>query len=699
MKARFLGLQDSMSLGTYDKTKTSVLGRAYQKTVNSKNCLGPAQNKFLDCNTDGNITPSPGMMLTDNGRLFIMGTITSGVGQLLYYDFNLSTGVSSYVGKIQITMPNQAATTHTVRGLKVYNDAGNTGWKIALLTTGSVAINGGLFVINKVDKADFGPVSFTTFPTAITDDSKGVYFYQSPTELGSLNLHTTGTELILNTSSGKIYSHNGISATHQFYSWDLTVAPTINNTVSCTTPIATPGVVNATAHGFVAGDVVVFSVTGGSLPTGLTAGTVYFVIAAGLTANAFQVSLTSGGAAIAFTGTTSGTQVVRRGFGQSANSFVTKTGNLPALSGTLLQVGAGHYVASSSYISGSDFGFFATTTNIYMGKLSELTSGAVTWPSLITANVLGAPNTILAPTAAFAQYSATLDRAFVITNASIMLEKGFVNNAIEHVFGQVDNTYFESNPSVIPSFGLGAVSGVETRQGWLLLVGNAVGQRGVVYTDARSDDSFDYSTVISKVFADDLTQPRQISTIEENYDITGIESFYYRASNNYSDTLFDSKDGGWVSIASGQDLIGVSGLKYIQIKINWSILDGFSSSPAQVVDVSLSYDASNEISDSWAGSVDNSSQAGSSPCRSAFRLKTAYASLVPTLYFRAYDDSGNLVASANTVTNAADFQYSTNNGSSWSSLGTIPNVALTTEVRYNWTSPPGVAITVNLKES
>jgi hypothetical protein len=51
-------------------------------------------------------------------------------------------------------------------------------------------------------------------------------------------------------------------------------------------------------HGLVAGDTVIFE-TDGALPTGLTADTVqYFVIAAGLTTVAFEVSTTLGGAAV-----------------------------------------------------------------------------------------------------------------------------------------------------------------------------------------------------------------------------------------------------------------------------------------------------------------------------------------------------------------------------------------------------------------
>lgn len=60
---------------------------------------------------------------------------------------------------------------------------------------------------------------------------------------------------------------------------------------------AAPGVVTWTAHGLVAGKPVFFRTTG-TLPTGFSPNVAYYVIAAGLTANTFQLSATVGGAAI-----------------------------------------------------------------------------------------------------------------------------------------------------------------------------------------------------------------------------------------------------------------------------------------------------------------------------------------------------------------------------------------------------------------
>lgn len=72
-----------------------------------------------------------------------------------------------------------------------------------------------------------------------------------------------------------------------------------------TMTIASPCVVTMTNHGLQAGSSVVFTTTG-ALPTGLTAGTRYYVISAGLTADAFEVSATDGGAAINTSGSQSG---------------------------------------------------------------------------------------------------------------------------------------------------------------------------------------------------------------------------------------------------------------------------------------------------------------------------------------------------------------------------------------------------------
>jgi hypothetical protein len=76
-----------------------------------------------------------------------------------------------------------------------------------------------------------------------------------------------------------------------------------------TVTIASPGVFTLNNHGLVAGDAIVFQTTG-ALPTGLSAATTYYVISAGLTTNAFEVSTTVGGSAVNTSGTQSGVHSV-----------------------------------------------------------------------------------------------------------------------------------------------------------------------------------------------------------------------------------------------------------------------------------------------------------------------------------------------------------------------------------------------------
>lgn len=78
-----------------------------------------------------------------------------------------------------------------------------------------------------------------------------------------------------------------------------------DKSATCTMTIASPAVVTMTGHGLVAGSPFKFSTTG-ALPTGVTAGTQYYVISTGLTADAFQFSTSIGGSAVNSSGTQSG---------------------------------------------------------------------------------------------------------------------------------------------------------------------------------------------------------------------------------------------------------------------------------------------------------------------------------------------------------------------------------------------------------
>ena len=162
---------------------------------------------------------------------------------------SLTTGAPVYIRTIRITIADLAATTHAYRGLKVI-DSGTSGWRIFLATSGSVAINGGLYCVNNVALADFIPTGpGTLFPNATGLNQKATYFLQDPSNIGvgQLNIATAGVTLDI--PNNRVYVHNGISATHQFYVYSS------NSNLNC--PLSVGASIDAgtdrvtiTAHGY-----------------------------------------------------------------------------------------------------------------------------------------------------------------------------------------------------------------------------------------------------------------------------------------------------------------------------------------------------------------------------------------------------------------------------------------------------------------
>jgi hypothetical protein len=93
-----------------------------------------------------------------------------------------------------------------------------------------------------------------------------------------------------------------------------------------TITIASPGVVTWTGHGLKAGASVVFSTTG-ALPTGITAGTTYYVLTAGLATDSFRISATPEGTVVNTSGSQSGTHTATTSNVISTSGRVTMARN------------------------------------------------------------------------------------------------------------------------------------------------------------------------------------------------------------------------------------------------------------------------------------------------------------------------------------------------------------------------------------
>lgn len=680
-------------VGSYDQTKTTTQGRITQKTINGDVVLGPPLNKFVDVQTDAAVTPANLVHLTENGRLFTVVAEAAGVAVITLHTVNMTTMATSYVGKIQVQLPDSAATTHTYRALKV-KDTGTTGWHLIIVSVGSVVINGGVFLVHNIDLADFVPIGFPTIPFATGDNQKAVYFLQDPTKLGAN--HTTANVAnvaaagaVYDKTANRLYVHDGVAATHRYFVYDTSVTPTYST--SAITGTAATDVINHAGHTFINGDQIVFSSLSGG--AGLTNGTTYFVVGS-VAGVSYQVSATSGGAAINFT-TDIASGNVGRAFGISGALFLHQTGNLPALTGTLLLTDSEDFAQPTGVnvsVDGFDCVFFGTSSNLYLGRLSELTSGAVTWPSLQTCNLLGTANQITAPTAVQVAWSNVLNRAIYTTNTAVFVLKQFVSNSIELIFGGLNNRYLEALVgNDVVEFQMAAITGVDLEAGILAVSGSTAGQRGVYLLDVRSNYNFDYSYIVTKVLDTPQAQMRFINTLDQLYEYTGSLQVYYRTSG------FGSISGGWTAIPFAEDLSGFTGGDQIQFKILFDTLGLDTSIHAQLHEFSFTYESVNESSDHWQVSKDLSSTGGTH--KVVWYLAKAYASTVPTLYARAYQQGTTTnVGSANTGANPGSFRYSTNGGTSWNALGTIPNT-VGTLVEWTISPTPSVDYLPSIRES
>jgi hypothetical protein len=539
-------------------------------------------------------------------------------------------------------------------------------------------------MVNNLALSDFVPTGFATIPYATSNNQKAVYFLQDPAAIGVGQLQTASTGGVLDRTTNLFYAHNGVSATHQYYVYDINVAPTYTLDTGIT-GVAATDIINHT-NSFLDNDPIVFtSLSGGA---GLTANTVYFV--RNRTSTTYQVAVTSGGAAINFT-TDISSASVGRAFGTTGSNFLHKTGNLPALTGVLLGTDSEDFATPSGTTNnGQNCAFFATSTNFYLGQLSELTAGATTWPSLITVNALGSPNQITAPTPVYAGWSNALNRIVYSVSIGVFVIKEFLNNQIETILGGSNNRYLEGFPlNNVVELQTTTISGMALSQGYLCFTSSTIGQRGVYVCDLRSDSKYDYSYVVTRVLDLEADRLEFITTVDKLFDFTGSLQVYYRTSG------FNSITGGWVEIPFASLLESFAPGSQVQFKIAFATLGLDTSIHAQLCEFFLAYEGANEVSEYWEYSEDDSSSGN--PTDIVWRLKKVYPTSIPNLRFLANDLTNSVVTDHNSVAQIANFAYSTNNGTSYVAFGTPPNT-VGTLVRYRYTSPPGVDIRPSLKE-
>lgn len=142
-------------------------------------------------------------------------------------------------------------------------------------------------ILNVVPRGDgYGPFrDFAALTQALPDDCRGAFYA----------LKSDGSVAIFAATSVALFLANNTD-----FSWKP-----VSKVTTVTISNASPGVITLVGHGFAANYPLVLS-TSGTLPTGLTAGTTYYVKTV-LDADTFTVSATVGGAAINTSSAGSGT--------------------------------------------------------------------------------------------------------------------------------------------------------------------------------------------------------------------------------------------------------------------------------------------------------------------------------------------------------------------------------------------------------
>lgn len=384
--------------------------------------------------------------------------------------------------------------------------------------------------------------------------------------------------------------------------------------------------------------------------------------------------------------------------GITTNLYLHETGALPTLTGTLLTTNSEELTTP---ISGPNAGqlcaVFFTTSNMYRGRLSDLTSGTTSWPSLEFVNTNAEPSLILNNiTAVRATFSDLHQRAIIVSGANTVaqyiLVKPFANDTSDLYVGIGGNDNFEALTQEMYRFKIQALPvGFDARSGNMLMLSTTTGQRGILTAAFDVDDVFGLTYITTPVIdvTNQIMSKVTLGFVRQNR--ASPVKIYYRT------TGFGSATGSWIALPDSLDMgavLAASG--QVQFKITYKVFEGNATNGLQIYSFGVISQDLNAVSSNWEYSHDDSSPGN--PSMVAFRLKKAYASVVPTLTFRANDLSNTLYVQTTTVSDPTRFQYSTDDGVTWQALGTIPNT-VGTLIRYTFSVAPGIDVRPSIRES
>jgi hypothetical protein len=146
------------------------------------------------------------------------------------------------------------------------------------------------------------PIIFSTTNALPAGLSLGVVYYLlSRLSANTFTVSATlwGPPVI--TSSAGAGTHTAVAYVHGVYQ------ATVGATGAVTISNGANALVGWAGHGRSVNDAIAFTVSGGTLPTGITAGSTYYIISTGFTSDQFEFSVSLGGAAVTTSSAGSGT--------------------------------------------------------------------------------------------------------------------------------------------------------------------------------------------------------------------------------------------------------------------------------------------------------------------------------------------------------------------------------------------------------
>jgi hypothetical protein len=366
------------------------------------------------------------------------------------------------------------------------------------------------------------------------------------------------------------------------------------------------------------------------------------------------------------------------------------TGNLPVTSGTLQQNNSDNLITPGhGPNAGSLCYLFSTNSTTYHGKISDLAAAVTSWPSLASSNYVPG-STYTTQTMSAIAYSQTLDRLISLSGTGEIYVKRLLSNEFDYLFGTAHSIELEAGAALsivgLPVGGISTTS-IDSNFGWTALLLTATGQRGLIITATSNDQRWEHQYIITPVL--DIFDASSL-VLAKTLKVLNTKSL--DAKLQYRLSGFASETSGWLAVPADHDLSAITpSTGQIQFRVLFrkheqeiTVSPGFN-------ELFLLYNGKFENSEKWHADVENSSKSTESPGRSAIILIKAYPTSVPTIEMKAYSRlTGTLVAQKNTSSDASEFEYSSDSGSTWNALGTIPNTINTTRLRYNWSSPiPG----------